>query len=353
MKYNPKVNEEAARLPGFAQHPPASSPSDGAGRAGADVRAAARCSPRSAAWTASTLQPAAGAHGELTGMLMIRAYHAERGDAPRTQGADSRLARTAPIPPPPRMAASKSGAIPVRRARQRRPRRAPRRARRRHVAALMITNPEHARPVRRAHPRDRSRSCTTRAAWSTATARTSTPCSASRAPGDLGFDVMHFNLHKTFTTPARRRRPRRRAGRRARRISCRSCPVPRRASRRRRRRRLRISTTTGPTIDRPDASASTATSACWCAPTRTSARTGPGLRQVGETAVLNANYLRAAPAATPTTSPYDRLCMHEFVSPAAARRRARRAHARHRQAPARLRHPPADDLLPARRRRGA
>ena len=45
-------------------------------------------------------------------------------------------------------------------------------------------------------------------------------------PGDMGFDLMHFNLHKTFSTPARRRRPGRGPGRREGVPGSRSCPLP-------------------------------------------------------------------------------------------------------------------------------
>jgi glycine dehydrogenase subunit 2 len=81
MKYNPKVNERMARLPGFAAiHPqqPASSLSGALElmwrleRLLCEIGGFAR----------ATLQPAAGAHGELTGLMMIRAYHQDRGRHP-------------------------------------------------------------------------------------------------------------------------------------------------------------------------------------------------------------------------------------------------------------------------------
>ena len=85
---------------------------------------------------------------------------------------------------------------------------------------------------------------------------------------------------------------------------------------------------------------------------------GDGLREASETAVLNANYLlaklRAGRAGKHLPVAFDRRCMHEFVlSGAPAKRELGVTHARRRQAPARLRVPPADDLLPAARRRGA
>ncbi len=82
MKYNPKVNEEAAKLPGFSQIHPYQPESSVQGalelmynlqRYLAEVSGMAEV----------TLQPAAGAHGELTGMLIVRAYHVDRGDVAR------------------------------------------------------------------------------------------------------------------------------------------------------------------------------------------------------------------------------------------------------------------------------
>ena len=80
---------------------------------------------------------------------------------------------------------------------------------------------------------------------------------------------------------------------------------------------------------------------------------GPGLREMSEVAVLNANYLLAR-LKDAYDLPFDRLCMHEFVLSARdAEARARLHRARRRQAADGLRLPPADDLLPARRARGA
>src|SRR5262245_25534127 len=82
MKYNPKLDDEIARLPGFAGlHPyqPAETV-QGALRLLADLE---RALVEITGFAAVTLQPAAGAHGELTGMLMIRAHHLSRGDSAR------------------------------------------------------------------------------------------------------------------------------------------------------------------------------------------------------------------------------------------------------------------------------
>ena len=84
MKWNPKLNEWAARLPGFAQlHPLApDSVAQGTLQLLWELEAALA---EISGMRAVTLQPAAGAQGELTGILMIRAYHRGRGELERTE----------------------------------------------------------------------------------------------------------------------------------------------------------------------------------------------------------------------------------------------------------------------------
>ena len=90
MKFNPKINEWAARLPGFAAlHPLAP---DALAQGTLELMwELERWLVEISGMKAVTLQPAAGAHGELTGILMIRAYHESRGDTERTRGDRSRL----------------------------------------------------------------------------------------------------------------------------------------------------------------------------------------------------------------------------------------------------------------------
>ena len=79
MKYNPKVNEWAARLPGFAAlHPLA--PDETAQGTLELLWTLEQDLAEISGMDAVTLQPAAGAQGELTGILMVRAYHRARGD---------------------------------------------------------------------------------------------------------------------------------------------------------------------------------------------------------------------------------------------------------------------------------
>ena len=84
MKYNPKINEWAARLPGLTQIHPYQDPKtvQGALQLLYDM---ANMLSEITGMDHFTLQPAAGAHGEMTGVMMIKAYHNKRGDNKRTR----------------------------------------------------------------------------------------------------------------------------------------------------------------------------------------------------------------------------------------------------------------------------
>lgn len=196
MKYNPKVNEVAARIPGFTQVHPLTPDELCQGALGLLFqlqRALAEIS----GFEAITLQPAAGAHGELAGMLMIRAWHESRGarrhkvlipdTAHGTNPATAALCgyEVVPIPSGPdgvldlaTVAAAMSD----------------------DVAALMVTNPNTlglfessiVEICRLVHERGGLVYCDG--------ANLNALLGIAR-PGDLGIDVMHFNLHKTFSTP--------------------------------------------------------------------------------------------------------------------------------------------------------
>lgn len=84
MKYNPKINEETARLPGFCQIHPLQPVETVQGALGL-MHETQRWLSEISGFDAVSLQPAAGAHGELTGVLIIRAYHRSRGDTKRTK----------------------------------------------------------------------------------------------------------------------------------------------------------------------------------------------------------------------------------------------------------------------------
>src|SRR5213592_4879913 len=82
MKHNPKINDELASLPGFAgAHPLAGDAmSQGALRVLLELQ---QVLAEITGFAAVTTQPAAGAHGEMTGLMMIRAWHRSRGEGDR------------------------------------------------------------------------------------------------------------------------------------------------------------------------------------------------------------------------------------------------------------------------------
>lgn len=84
MKYNPKINEEIARLPAFAATHPLQDPESVQGNL-ALMFELQQSLAEIGGFAAVSLQPSAGAHGEFTGLLMIRAYHRERGELKRTR----------------------------------------------------------------------------------------------------------------------------------------------------------------------------------------------------------------------------------------------------------------------------
>ncbi len=84
MKYNPPVNERAAALPGFADIHPLQ-PAESVQGCLAVFRKMEALLSEITGMDAMTLQPAAGAHGEFTGLLLIKAWHRSRGDLARTK----------------------------------------------------------------------------------------------------------------------------------------------------------------------------------------------------------------------------------------------------------------------------
>ena len=84
MKYNPKINEAVSRLPGFSMIHPLQ-PIETVQGALMLMYILQEMLKDIGGFTGVTLQPAAGAHGELTGILIIRAFHASRGDTKRTK----------------------------------------------------------------------------------------------------------------------------------------------------------------------------------------------------------------------------------------------------------------------------
>jgi glycine dehydrogenase subunit 2 len=197
MKFNPKLNEWAARLSGFATlHPLA--PDAVAQGTLALLFELEQMLAEISGMDAVTLQPAAGAQGELTGILMIRAYHRARGDTERTEvlvpdsshGTNPATAsmagfRTITIPSAPDggvdVAAFQAALGP-------------------RTAAIMITNPSTLGLFER-RLGELLRATHAAGALAYMDGANLNAILGRFKPGEAGFDVMHFNTHKTFSTP--------------------------------------------------------------------------------------------------------------------------------------------------------
>lgn len=197
MKYNPKINEEMASLPGFTQlHPHQSAESaQGALELYYNVQ---KSLAEIAGLAEFTLNPFAGAHGELTGLMMIRTYHEKRGDHRRTKiivpdsahGTNPASAAVCGL----QIVEVKSTADGTVDVEDLKPLLGD------DIAGMMMTNPntlgifetkipEIARLVHE---------CGGLMYYDGANLN---PMLGVCRPGDMGFDVMHINLHKTFSTP--------------------------------------------------------------------------------------------------------------------------------------------------------
>jgi glycine dehydrogenase subunit 2 len=314
MKFNPKVNEWAARLPGFADlHPFAP---DAVAQGTLELlwqleQALAAIS----GMDAVTLQPAAGAQGELAGILMVRAYHRSRGDLDRTEvvipdnahGTNPATASmagytTVSIPSAP------DGGVDIE---------AFRAALGPRTAAIMITNPSTLGLFEKRIVELLEMVHAVGALAYMDGANLNAIMGHFR-PGDAGFDVMHFNVHKTFSTPHGGGGPG--AGP----VGVRAAlapflPVPRVLREPDGTFRLEATGERPASIGRLRSFVGN-TGVLLRAYTYIRAHGGAGLVEVSEDAVLAANYLRHR-VAEAYEVPFDRPCMHEFVASAAALKR--------------------------------
>ena len=198
MKYNPKVNEWAASLPGLTGSHPVDPPECSQGSLEL-MWLLSQLLREISGLHAVSLQPAAGAHGELTGLLMARAYHRSRGEGEQrtkvlvpdsahgTNPATASMVGYATVT----IRSNERGGIDLD---------ALRRELGPDTAALMITNPS---TLGIFEDQIGEVVAATRDAGAVAYmdgANLNAILGRFR-PGDAGFDVMHFNLHKTFSTP--------------------------------------------------------------------------------------------------------------------------------------------------------
>lgn len=196
MKYNPKINEEVAALPGFNIHP-ATPDCDAQGslRLYDEVQ---KTLAEVAGLSRFTLNPYAGAHGELTGLMVIRTYHQQRGDTARTKiivpdsahGTNPASAAVCGL----QIVQVKSTADGTVDVEDLKPLLGP------DIAGMMMTNPNTLGIFERKIPEIARlvHECGGLMYYDGANLN---PMLGVCRPGDMGFDVMHINLHKTFSTP--------------------------------------------------------------------------------------------------------------------------------------------------------
>ncbi len=197
MKYNPKVNEAAARLPGFATTHPYQDPHTVQGNLML-LYELQEMLKEIGGFAGVSLQPSAGAHGELTGVLIMRAYHVDRGEAQRTRiiVPDSAHGTN---PATTSMAGLEVVEVPSD-ARGNVDLEALRAVCDERVCGLMLTNPNTLGLFEEQLPAvlDLIHGCGGLVYGDGANMNA---LLGIAKPGELGIDVMHFNLHKTFSTP--------------------------------------------------------------------------------------------------------------------------------------------------------
>jgi glycine dehydrogenase subunit 2 len=314
MKHNPKVNERVAALPGHARLHPLQDPEYAQGALELMWRLQEQLA-EVAGLPNVSLQPSAGSHGELAGLLLTRAYHEDRGEqrtkvlTPDTAHGTNPASVTMAGYDVVKVGTADDGGVDLDDLRAKAGG---------DVACLMLTNPntlglfdrnieEIARIVHEAG-----------ATLYYDGANLNAVMGISR-PGDMGFDIVHFNLHKSFTQPHGGGGPG--AGPIA--VSDRIEPfLPRPQVIRREGENGGGEPFFDLDYERPKSigrlrgfqgnfGVFVRSYAYICSVG------GDGLRDVSETAVLNANYVRARLAEEGIGEylpiAFDRLCMHEFV----------------------------------------
>jgi glycine dehydrogenase subunit 2 len=312
MKHNPKINEAMARLPGFTDIHPYQDEETVQGALFL-MYALQEFLNEIGGFAGVSLQPAAGAHGELSGVLMMRAYHLDRGETQRnvilvpdsahgTNPASTSMSGLEVVEIP----SDQRGDVDLE---------ALKTACEEHshrLVGMMLTNPntlglfekqvEEVCAVVHQH-----------GGLMYGDGANMNALLGIARPGDLGFDVLHYNLHKTFSTPHGGGGPG-------------SGPVGAAQA--------LVDFLPGPIVsidpDRAEADLPFFTSTM---PAKSIGRVkafyghfgvmvkaytyirmlgASGLRRVAEHAVLNANYLKELLKDT-YPLPHDRICMHEFV----------------------------------------
>jgi glycine dehydrogenase subunit 2 len=313
MKYNPKLNERVAALPGHARLHPLQDDEYAQGALDLMFRLQGQLS-EIAGLPHVSLQPSAGSHGELAGLLLTRAYHEDRGEkrtkvlTPDTAHGTNPATVTMAGYEVVKVGTAPDGGVDLDDLREKATG---------DVACLMLTNPNTLGLFDRNIEEIATIVHDAGATLYYDGANLNAVVGVSR-PGDMGFDIVHFNLHKTFTQPHGGGGP----GSGPIAVSDRIepfLPVPRvveAAPQNGADARYELDHDQPKSIGRlrgfhGNFGVFVRSYAYICSVG------GDGLRDVAENAVLNANYLRALLAdddiAEYLPIAFDRICMHEFV----------------------------------------
>jgi glycine dehydrogenase subunit 2 len=326
MKHNPRLHERVAALPGHARLHPRQHPARAQGALELMWRLE-RALSEVAGLPYVSLQPSAGSHGELAGVLLTKAYHADRGDHGRTKvltpdtahGTNPATVTMAGLEVV-KVASNAEGGVDIEDLKSKADE---------SVACLMLTNPN---TLGIFDPHIEQITEIVRDAGATAYydgANLNAIMGITR-PGDMGFDIVHFNLHKSFTQPHGGGGP----GSGPIAVSERMEPylmVPRIV----RRDGENGNGSHPPTFDLDDDRPKSigrlrgfqGNYGCFVRAYAYICSLGAeGLRDASETAVLNANYvlarLRREAASEHLPLAFGELCMHEFVLSGAPMKRA-------------------------------
>jgi glycine dehydrogenase subunit 2 len=302
MKYNPKINEDAAALPGFRRSHPLAPDKAAQGNLELLYKTQEYLA-EITGMDAITLSPAAGAHGEFTGVLLIKAYHTARGDTSRTKiivpdsahGTNPATAamcgyQVISIP------SGADGCVDLSALRE---------AVGPDTAGLMLTNPntvgifdknilEITKIVHDAGGLNYYDGANLNAIMGVV------------RPGDMGFDVVHINLHKTFSTPHGGGGPG--SGP----VGCKAILAPFLPG------KAAIKKANGYALTQSKRSIGAVKAFTGNFGVIVRAFTylitlgAEGIKQTSQTAVLNANYMKSS-LSDLYKAPYDGFCMHEFV----------------------------------------
>lgn len=196
MKHNPRLNEKMARLPGFAHLHPLQ---DAATTQGALelMYKLQECLAEVSGLPAVTLNPAAGAHGEMAGMMVIRRRHDALGNNRKVVLVPESAHGTNPATAAfcgyktKEITANKNGTVDIE---------AFKAALNEDVAALMLTNPNTC-GLFESDVKEISELLKKNGSYLYCDGANFNAIVGRVRPGDFGADVMHFNLHKTFSTP--------------------------------------------------------------------------------------------------------------------------------------------------------